>query len=64
MKMKVETIRQKNGKYVVSLIDGDLKVTKGIFPKAIDATSEAKRVADLYGCNRVLSTSPTCHTWS
>ena len=62
--MKVETIKQKNSKFAVSLLEGDLKVTKGLYSKQIDATKEAERLANLYGCHHVLSVSPTCQVWS
>lgn len=62
--MKVETRKQGNGRHVVYLVEGDLLVTKGLFTSKIKATKEAKRVADLYGCNRVLSISKTSQIWS
>ena len=45
----VEIKKQKNGGFVVSLVTGDLVVTKGIFPSKAKAEKEAKRVATLYG---------------
>lgn len=45
----VEIKKQKNGGFVVSLVTGDLVVTKGIFPSKAKAEKEAKRVASLYG---------------
>jgi len=50
-KMKVEIRKQKsNGKIVVYLVQGDLRVNKGLFTSKAKATKEAKRIADLYGC--------------
>ena len=49
--MKVEIRKQKsNGKIVVYLVQGDLRVNKGLFTSKAKATKKAKRIADLYGC--------------